>query len=308
MEHKDLTGIERELVLQYLIDGNVPVTVIPIEKKSSAQNETVSPLPFAVFPVALKGEQVTVLNQGIILLKNPSDAVSKFSGKMVRVEFYFNRVGLFFVTEMREIKAGLALVIPEAISRIKESRVQKEYDFSATIYYSCSNKATVNFSCIPCAGFQLFTKPVWSSIDLENQKKAKNYLEAFVIQAKKEGGMQNGIFLIPICKYLTESEERITSFSGAAKPLSILYVDHERMVIGSENENFSLSEGAEYALKLSFVLATSKITRDVFATCIPKRIYRSLDGNRSVADCVYTSLKEEDARFLYEKATKKIFV
>ena len=31
MESNNLTGIERELVLQYLIDGNVPVTVTPID-------------------------------------------------------------------------------------------------------------------------------------------------------------------------------------------------------------------------------------------------------------------------------------
>ena len=33
MEHDKLTGIERELVLQYLIDGNVPVTLTPVEEE-----------------------------------------------------------------------------------------------------------------------------------------------------------------------------------------------------------------------------------------------------------------------------------
>ena len=36
MSEKKLTGIERELVLKYLIDGNVPVTITPVlEKKDS---------------------------------------------------------------------------------------------------------------------------------------------------------------------------------------------------------------------------------------------------------------------------------
>ena len=30
--YTELSGIERELVLQYLIDGNVPVTLTPIDK------------------------------------------------------------------------------------------------------------------------------------------------------------------------------------------------------------------------------------------------------------------------------------
>ena len=39
MEHDKLTGIERELVLQYLIDGNVPVTLTPIEEALSSDKE-----------------------------------------------------------------------------------------------------------------------------------------------------------------------------------------------------------------------------------------------------------------------------
>lgn len=38
MEHDKLTGIERELVLQYLIDGNVPVTLTPVEEPISSED------------------------------------------------------------------------------------------------------------------------------------------------------------------------------------------------------------------------------------------------------------------------------
>ena len=38
-QHDKLTGIERELVLQYLIDGNVPVTLTPVEEPLSADKE-----------------------------------------------------------------------------------------------------------------------------------------------------------------------------------------------------------------------------------------------------------------------------
>ena len=31
MEKNELTGIERQLVLQYLVDGNVPVTVTEVK-------------------------------------------------------------------------------------------------------------------------------------------------------------------------------------------------------------------------------------------------------------------------------------
>lgn len=99
MQHK-LSGIERELVLKYLQDANVPVTVTLLE--SLPETGLHSPSS-AVFPVALASEKMTVLNQGIILLKNPGQAVASFAGKDVRVEFYFNRVGLCFITKMTQI-------------------------------------------------------------------------------------------------------------------------------------------------------------------------------------------------------------
>ena len=64
MEHDKLTGIERELVLQYLIDGNVPVTLTPIEEALSSDKEKtegeIRSLTSQVFPVAIKGEHIKV--------------------------------------------------------------------------------------------------------------------------------------------------------------------------------------------------------------------------------------------------------
>ena len=34
-QNYDLTGIERDLVLQYLMDGNVPVTLTPVSEKEN---------------------------------------------------------------------------------------------------------------------------------------------------------------------------------------------------------------------------------------------------------------------------------
>ncbi|MBQ9495707.1 MAG: hypothetical protein IJR50_08750 [Treponema sp.] len=310
METKDLTGIERQLVLQYLIDGNVPVTVTPIEKNHAvSEDEKIKPVSSAVFPVALKAEQITVSDKGIILLKNPPQSVLGFAGKYVRVEFYFNSVGLFFTTEMRSSKYGLALVIPEAIRRIQDVEAKQEYDFFASVFYSCSNKAVVNFDCVPCNGYELFARPVWSAIRFEEQQEAKKYLEQFVAEAKKEKNAGNGLQLISICRYLTEKTTKIEQLEGRVKPLAILYVDHERIVLGSDNIHFPFAAGTEYALKMSFSLKTGPVvSREVIATCALAKIYRSNDGTRACADCVYTSMQEEDRRFIYEKATKQLFV
>ena len=88
MENNNLTGIERQLVLQYLIDGNVPVTVTPTEKNNGAE-DAIQPLSSAVFPVALKAEQIASGGNGIILLKNPPQSNTFASNFISTVSVFF---------------------------------------------------------------------------------------------------------------------------------------------------------------------------------------------------------------------------
>ena len=53
MIKNSLSGIERELVLQYLIDGNVPVTLTPVEKQH-VDDETIHSLTSQIFPIAIR--------------------------------------------------------------------------------------------------------------------------------------------------------------------------------------------------------------------------------------------------------------
>ena len=307
MENENLTGIERELVLQYLVDGNIPVTLTPVD--DITESDRIHSVTSQIFPVALKPEHMKVQTNGKILLENPPQSVIGFAGKTVKVEFYFNRVGLFFISKVEQDKDGLVIFIPESISRIKDVPDTTVYDFSAIIYYECNNKKDINTKCIPWQNQELFTRPVWKSIPLENQKKAKEYLEKFVEIAKIERNAGNGIQLIPICNYLTfKDEEKMEALQNRKKPLSILYVDHERIVFGSNNEDESYSEGNEYGLKLSFSIKNSPVlSRDVFVTFVINKIYR-VDDKKQCIDCVYTTIQEEDLRYLYEKTTKLLFI
>ena len=276
MEKNNLTGIERELALQYLMDGNVPVTVTLVGEE---KNDEVHHVLSEVLPVVVQSSQMTLLKNEIIVLKEPAENVTSLVEKIVRIEFYFHSVGLFFETTIKKIKQGLAFVVPEVIHRVKNIAAEKQvYDFFASIYYSCSNKSTVNFDCVPEKDFSLFEKPVWKSIPLENQMLAKTYLEQFVSEARLNKVSGTGIQLIPICKYLSTVKSTLQELQGVVKPFAILYVDHERIVLGNDSENFPLVKGTEYALKLSFSLKEGP------------------------------TLQEEDRRFLYEKATKKLFV
>lgn len=306
-----LSGIERELVLQYLMDGNVPVTLTPVnEEKSNKDNESVHSLASQIFPVALKPEHMKVQKNGKIHLENPPQSVVGFAGKTVRVEFYFNRVGLYFSSVVDKDKKGLYILVPESLDRIKDVEEKTDYDFSAVLFFECNNKKDINTICVPWEHEVLFSRPVWKSIPLENQKKAKEYLEQFVEKAKVKKNAGNGIQLIPVCNFLTyDGGQKMQAVENRVMPLNILYVDHERMVCGSVNENDTYETGHEYGLKLRFSIKNSPIlSRDIFVTCVVNNVYTDEDGKRKCIDFVYTTLQEEDLRYLYEKATKRLFV
>ncbi len=310
MEKKPLTGIERELVLRYLLDGNVPVTITPFSDKEN-DSDNIKNFDSAVVPVAFKPEDISVLKEGIILLKDAPESISKCVDNPVKVEFYFNRVGLYFVTMLKSVSSGLALVIPAEINRIPDVYVNKKYDFTAQLIVSVSNEGSTRFLCVPAEGFELFTRPIWSSIELEYQRQAKKLLEEYVKEAKIKQKTGNGLRLINICRYMvTPKIEKIEAVQGRVKPFDILFVNHERIVLGFEkNAAFELSENAEYPVEIHFALKdTPSVVRKIFVTCKVDNLFKNDDGTRLAADCVYTMLQEEDCRFLYEKATSSLFI
>ncbi len=309
MEKNKLSGIERELVLQYLIDGNVPVTLTPVDENIDENDEVIKSLTSQIFPVAIKGENIQVNKEGFINLENPPQSVVSFANKTVKVEFYFNRVGLFFISKVSETKDGLQLEIPNEIDRIIDVVEERQYDFSALIYFECKTKKDLKINCVPVDEIELFTRPAWKIIPLENQKSAKVLLEKFVEEAKIEKNAGNGLLLIPVCKYLTDKHvETVEAMENRIKPLSVLFVDHERIVLGMSSKLCTFFPADEYGLKLSFAIKGGPIlSRDIFVTCVVNKIYRSQDGESSCVDLKYTTMQEEDMRFLYEKATSSLF-
>lgn len=304
-----LTGIERELVLQYLIDGNVPITVTPIVEDEPENNDEVKPSTSAIFPIAIKAEQQKVLEQGIILLTNPPENVKSFIGQKVKVEFYFNRLGLYFETRIKEIKAGLALVIPSSISRIAEAATtHRPTEFSAELYYSMNQKSDIHIDCFPAQGYDIFAKPVWKDVSEGAQQKAKSYLEEFIAHARKQGVAGSGVQLIPVVRYLAERVAKMLSVEGRKGPLDVLFVNHERIVFGAKTESIDLKECGEYALGMTFPMQKPLNSRKIFTTCRVETIYTDDEKALTCAVCHYTSIQEEDLRFLYEKCTNEKFI
>ena len=166
----------------------------------------------------------------------------------------------------------------------------------------------MQIECAAASGYQTFSKPVWKDIDEGAQKKAKEYLEEFIVHARQKGVAGSGVQLIPVVRYLAEKVSKMESVQGRKEPLDVLYVSHERLVVGQKAGNVDLQEGTEYALEMSFPLPRPLTERKIFATCRVESNY--FDDNKEFSCSVlrYTSLQEEDVRFLYEKGTGEKFI
>ncbi|MBQ7159062.1 MAG: hypothetical protein IJS09_06545 [Treponema sp.] len=266
MAGSELSGIERQLVLQYLIDGNTPITVTPVDDSVAGTNGKIKSDSSHIFPVALRAEQMTVLNQGIILLKNPPENIKSYEGKNVRVQFYFNKIGLYFITCMKKVSSGPAIVIPAAIQRVTETVEVKPHPFSAVLYYALQKDGgDLHLDCQFDDAYPLFTPT-----DRNNA----------------------------IVRYLSAVPKSDTALQGKIIPPTVLYIDHERIVFGTEKKTISFSEGAEYALKMGFPLPKPLKEREVYVTCMVEQLFSDDADTKCCAVCKYTSIKEEDVRYL----------
>ena len=109
--------------------------------------------------------------------------------------------------------------------------------------------------------------------------------------------------MIPVVRYLSEKVSKIESVQGRKSPLETLFVNHERIVFGQKTGNVDLQDGTEYALEMSFPMPRPLTERKIFATCRIESNYYDDEKEFVCVVCRYTSLQEEDMRFLYEKGT-----
>ena len=321
---KELTPIERELVLQYLRDDNVPLTVTLEDKpektetelegdKLTSENESKRVPASAIFPVAIPAQQLTVLDKGIILLKNSSEtasssrAVQPFLGKTVRVQFYFRHVGLYFITEMKEYSHGLALVVPKSILRVEDEALKNEYETRAELSFTSKDGSSVSLTCLPLEGYRPFAQPRWNEIPLENQQEAKSLLEKYVLEARTstENDLGNGLHLLSVTHFLTQNKEALqSSLEGRAEPLYLIFVDEKRIVLACY-EDAALTKNSLYHLTLECKMPQNKVIRRVIkASCLVTSIYSLPEKNAYCYVCSFEDLKEEDFRYLSEKVIR----
>lgn len=144
-----LSGIERDLVISYLCDCNVPFSLI--------QNQT----PDRIFSFVTGQGGVRILPEGIILFSDAEVLPQEIIGTQVTLRFYFKKLGLSFSSLVSCTKSGaLALVVPREILRIADLEENAGTRFSCNVFLgeAFSGQRLV---CSLRDGYPLFMPWMW---------------------------------------------------------------------------------------------------------------------------------------------------
>lgn len=251
MDGNRLTGVGRRLVIDYLSDGRTGLTVLG---------------PHDAAPVAVRGEDIHVLGQGIVLVHNPAVGLRALDGKAVRVQFYYNKLALFFETVARLSPAGVELAVPEGISRVEDKGQGPSGGFSATICLSPSSSEIV------CGSDERF--PLFVPCDIMGR--IKEYLSA-------------------------QPAERCEAIECRIHAPKVIYIDSKKIVFAARKADLPFSDRAEYGLVLRFPTAGPIKERSVRLTCRVDGIFGGSGHDRLCASACFASVREEDGRFLGDR-------
>lgn len=274
MPKNKITGIEKELIFEHLIDSCAPVTLIPQEFPSSQNSFALS------FFIASKKEQLQYIHEKIVLLHDGnlaaySELKALLYGKQIRVQFYYNRLALYFDSKAVKIQlpksysrqkaqTALGFILPDFINKVEDSLSEEKTAFTVTLFIQSPQGLLCTFD----KRFPLFFK-----CDYKEQ----------------------------VSRFLREKEEEKTeSIKGRIHAPKIIYIDCQRIVFASSKTDMSLSHGCEYALLLKFPLQGPCKNRNVYISCIINEIYENEHLNLVCACSRISVIQEEDRRFLSE--------
>ena len=298
---KELSKVEREVVLQSIKKEMINITI-----KSREENNK-----FAVFPIALSAASLSIENNDTIIIKrNLKKTVEPFLDKIIRVEFYFNHMGLYFDSCMTESFRGYCISVPKSVFRMQKSVEKTSYNFYGSISYKDERGCETLINCVPQDFYALFESPSWIDISEEKTPDAKIIFDQIMNDYSFMSlNCGDSMFIINICRYaLEDASYSVEPVEGAFKPLDIIYIDDERVVLASrEAKNAPLNIGADYDLIMySSIGSNSRLKRRIRVNIGIEYEFKSAVNGSCCFVGHYRTIKAEDHRYLYEKTVGKI--
>lgn len=294
----ELNEMERNMVLQYVKTQDPQMTVA---LESGGTDDGAGPS----FPIGIPNEKLSVYPNGVFVFDYSIRAMEPLVEKNVRVQFYYNHVGLNFVSRVQRTQQGYAVIVPLKLQRIGEIRSYSRDDFKAVLYYAVKGQKSVELPCLPNREFDLFSRPSWKSVEPYVQSSVQQYYERFSYDLGKRD--EDVSYLISVCRYITKPQET-EAVEGTAKPYDIIYIDTARIILGCRNGDSSpLKLSSGYGIRLEFgVFATDFFKRIIRVDVSVSDIFSGKNGQKCFS-CGFTGMKAEDERFLYEKFSGQKF-
>ena len=264
-----LSGVERAIMLKYLQDNLPKIMIKAISTKYIPSEQNLPKFD----PLDLQEKNYSILDQGIIFFtRNQTSRVIVDNAKIC-VFFYYNGRGLFFESTLRHVKNGFAIVIPDFI--YKQDDIGNGVLQNLKCFLSNSDdESEGKIACVPTDKFSLFTKVDKSQIP---------------IQFFSENLLTN-----------------TPSVEGRILPPYLLYLSDTELFIGCLTSKIKFAIGETFFLELAIPFAFFE--RKIICNATLEDKFQS--QNLTEKTCYkfsLSNLKQEDARYLFEKINGTIF-
>lgn len=312
MNGQKFSGLESDFIRKYLSEEKREIEISEFYENSPENFEkSATPVKFLTdFQKQKECAEDRLLK--LLDCKEENDvrlSLAPLFGKKVLVSFYFNSLGLCFVSEIVMRGSSVFIVLPENFYSV-EAKKRIAGKFSAVLFYDCgalgknSGEKYIPISCDFDERFSLFERPGFCSSDEAINSRIKNWIaKLFSEDGKDSSFFGNGLFLISAGKYLfQEKKSSVESVKCRKKSPAIIYLDDERILFAAEKEDMVLTDGKSYRLSFSFPLPPPLKKRVIDLTCFVRDIFSNSEGTRLCALSFISEIKEEDRRFLGEMA------
>ncbi len=172
-----LIGIERDVVLNTLIQDKSPIIVSPVVKPGvSVEQMTLQSSEYKIYP------------QGILFFKRfipqwkPIDDLLRSNTKAnirLTVSFYHRGRGIFFISSLNLVQNGYALTLPAQVYKMDESPRELKNEVNASLFLE--GVSGIYVRCIQAKGFRLFDNKLWLNFSKRDSEKSKSLLQSIAL-------------------------------------------------------------------------------------------------------------------------------
>ncbi len=224
---KGLFGVEREVVLNSIISDKSSLMMQKIESNNEHSDI-----------LTLNVNEYKIYEQGIVFFKKIMPQWFKKSlegeiGIQLTVSFYYRGRGLYFISTLKKVQNGFALIVPPIVNKMDVETQEDENIVNATIFQTGSSGVLAY--CKEKSNYLLFENRLWLNFLHDEALLAKDFLYRFAnLELVYLGDVisrlisdQKLVFYIP--------EKKIPTRNFFPYPISIIQDNIEHLMLSSVN-------------------------------------------------------------------------